>query len=45
MTALQSFLKASKKPEIYPIIGILGVALSGAVFFGTRAIRAPDVAW
>ncbi|KAL9557049.1 hypothetical protein MBANPS3_001575 [Mucor bainieri] len=40
MTALSSFLKASKKPEVYPIVGILG-----AVFFGSRAIRAPDVAW
>ncbi|EPB89876.1 hypothetical protein PS15m_004839 [Mucor circinelloides] len=45
MTALSSFLKASRKPEVYPIVGILGVALSGAVFFSARAIRAPDVAW
>lgn len=45
MTALSKFLAASKKPEVYPIVGILGVALSGAVFFGARAIRAPDVAW
>lgn len=45
MTALQSFLKASNKPEVYPIVGILSVALGGAVYFGSRALRAPDVAW
>lgn len=45
MTALSSFLKASKKPEVYTIVSILGVALSGAVYFGARACRAPDVSW
>lgn len=46
MSGLSSFIKASKtKPEIYPIIGILSFALSGAVYFGSRAMRAPDVVW
>lgn len=46
MTALSSFIKVSKsKPEIYPIIGILSFALSGAAYFGARAMRAPDVVW
>lgn len=43
MSALSSFLKASKKPEVYPIVGILSIALSGAVFFAAHASRAPDV--
>jgi NADH dehydrogenase (ubiquinone) 1 alpha subcomplex subunit 4 len=46
MAALSNFIKISKaKPEIYPIVGILGFALSGAVFFSARAMRAPDVVW
>ncbi|KAI8370098.1 NADH-ubiquinone reductase complex 1 MLRQ subunit-domain-containing protein [Choanephora cucurbitarum] len=45
MTALQSFLRASRKPEVYPIVGILSLALSGAAFFGVHAIKAPDVVW
>ncbi|KAI7898710.1 NADH-ubiquinone reductase complex 1 MLRQ subunit-domain-containing protein [Cokeromyces recurvatus] len=46
MTALSNFLKISaKKPEIYPIVGILTFALSGAAYFGARAMRAPDVVW
>lgn len=46
MSILSSFIKATKgKTEIYPLIGILSFALSGAVYFGTRAIRSPDVVW
>jgi NADH dehydrogenase (ubiquinone) 1 alpha subcomplex subunit 4 len=45
MSALSQFLKKSKKPEIYPLLGILGCALGGAAFFGAHALKAPDVVW
>ncbi|KAI8377552.1 uncharacterized protein BYT42DRAFT_570683 [Radiomyces spectabilis] len=46
MGHLSQFLKISKaKPEIYPIIAILSCALTGAVYVGTHAARAPDVVW
>ncbi|KAI8994955.1 NADH-ubiquinone reductase complex 1 MLRQ subunit-domain-containing protein [Pilobolus umbonatus] len=45
MSILTHFLKNSNRPEVYPIVGILGFALSGAVYFGARALRAPDVVW
>jgi NADH dehydrogenase (ubiquinone) 1 alpha subcomplex subunit 4 len=45
MSALVQFLKKSQKPEVYPIIGILSVALVGAGYVGVHAAKAPDVAW
>ncbi|KAI9250744.1 NADH-ubiquinone reductase complex 1 MLRQ subunit-domain-containing protein [Sporodiniella umbellata] len=45
MSALNNFLRNSRKPEIYPLFGILTFALSGAGFFMYRAARAPDVSW
>jgi NADH dehydrogenase (ubiquinone) 1 alpha subcomplex subunit 4 len=45
MSALANFIKKSNKPEVYPIVGILGFALSGAAFFGARAVKSPDVCW
>ncbi|KAI9484500.1 NADH-ubiquinone reductase complex 1 MLRQ subunit-domain-containing protein [Zychaea mexicana] len=45
MYGVAHFLKNSKKPEIIPIVVILGGALSGAVYMSVRQARAPDVAW
>ncbi|KAG1472077.1 hypothetical protein G6F56_001755 [Rhizopus delemar] len=45
MSSLNSFLRKSQKPEIYPLIGILTCALSGAAYVGYHAAKAPDVAW
>ncbi|KAI8967401.1 hypothetical protein BDF20DRAFT_900873 [Mycotypha africana] len=45
MSTIARFMKASNKPEVYPIVGILSIALSGAGFFGYRAMKAPDVVW
>ncbi|KAI9300423.1 hypothetical protein BJ944DRAFT_26187 [Cunninghamella echinulata] len=46
MGALQHFLQISKaKPEVFPIVGILGFALSGAVYMSIHQARAPDVVW
>lgn len=43
---LQNFLKVSKtKPEIFPLLGILTCALSGAAYYGIHAMKAPDVVW
>ena len=45
MSSLGTFLKKSKKPEIYPLIGSLTCALGGAAYVGVHAAKAPDVAW
>ncbi|CAO3629823.1 unnamed protein product [Cunninghamella blakesleeana] len=46
MGALHHFIQISKsKPEIFPIVGILGCALSGAVYMSVHQARAPDVVW
>lgn len=45
MPPLGNFLKQSIKPEIIPLLVIVGGALTGAVYVSSRAARAPDVAW
>ncbi|KAL0086771.1 hypothetical protein F4703DRAFT_1848557 [Phycomyces blakesleeanus] len=46
MSALQKFLKLSgSKPEIFPLFGIMGIALGGAGFMAVHQARAPDVVW
>ncbi|KAI7882392.1 hypothetical protein K492DRAFT_193648 [Lichtheimia hyalospora FSU 10163] len=39
------FRKSIFKPEVAPLIAILGTALGGAVFIGLKQSRAPDVCW
>ncbi|KAI7860921.1 NADH-ubiquinone reductase complex 1 MLRQ subunit-domain-containing protein [Circinella umbellata] len=45
MFGVANFIKNSKKPEIIPLIVIVGGALTGAGYIGLRQARAPDVAW
>jgi NADH dehydrogenase (ubiquinone) 1 alpha subcomplex subunit 4 len=46
MTQLTHFLKqAVDKPEIYPIIAVLGTAFSGIIFMSLHQAHAPDVVW
>lgn len=42
---LAQFLKQSAKPEIVPLIVIVGGALGGAGYIGLKQAKAPDVAW
>lgn len=39
------FRKSILKPEVAPLIAILGTALGGAVFMSVKQSRAPDVCW
>ncbi|KAF7724571.1 hypothetical protein EC973_000879 [Apophysomyces ossiformis] len=45
MNGLSGILKASKKPEIIPLVVILGGAVSWAGFMGWRQLRSPEVSW
>ncbi|KAJ8657499.1 hypothetical protein O0I10_006801 [Lichtheimia ornata] len=45
MSALSRFAKQSIKPEVIPLLVIVGGALTGAVYIGVHAAKAPDVAW
>ncbi|KAI9322610.1 hypothetical protein BX666DRAFT_1896832 [Dichotomocladium elegans] len=45
MSSLQKFFKSSMKPEVIPLLVIVGGALTGAVYVGTHQAKAPDVAW
>lgn len=45
MSGLAQFLKNSIKPEVIPLLVIVGGAVTGAVYVGSRAAKAPDVAW
>ncbi|KAI8333414.1 hypothetical protein BC941DRAFT_434655 [Chlamydoabsidia padenii] len=45
MSLMHFIRQAKNKPEIFPIVGILGCALGGAVFISIHQARAPDVVW
>ncbi|KAI8092318.1 uncharacterized protein B0P05DRAFT_525792 [Gilbertella persicaria] len=41
----QFLKKGFVEPEIYPLVGVLGVAFSAAAYMGLHQARAPDVVW
>ncbi|KAI8099005.1 NADH-ubiquinone reductase complex 1 MLRQ subunit-domain-containing protein [Halteromyces radiatus] len=46
MGGVMNFIRQAKnKPEIFPLVGILGFAVSGAIFMSVHQARAPDVVW
>ncbi|CDS08062.1 hypothetical protein LRAMOSA02011 [Lichtheimia ramosa] len=45
MSALSRFAKRSIKPEVIPLLVIVGGALTGAAYIGLHAAKAPDVTW
>ncbi|KAI8883386.1 hypothetical protein K501DRAFT_294696 [Backusella circina FSU 941] len=46
MSQLRNFMKlSSSKPEIYPIVVILGSAISGAFYMMKHQSNSPDVVW
>lgn len=45
MSALSRFAKQSIKPEVIPLLVIVGGALTGAAYIGLHAAKAPDVTW
>jgi NADH dehydrogenase (ubiquinone) 1 alpha subcomplex subunit 4 len=41
----QFFRQSAGKPEIYPLVAILCVALTGAGYMGLHQFNSPDVVW
>ncbi|KAI9220201.1 hypothetical protein BC828DRAFT_406015 [Blastocladiella britannica] len=45
MSAMRSFLKTWYRPEVSPIIAVVGVALTGASWYIVRLARHQEVVW
>ncbi|KAJ2955991.1 hypothetical protein NQZ79_g8097 [Umbelopsis isabellina] len=45
MSAAQHFFKHYFRPEVTPLVVIIGGALGGATYVASHAARAPDVVW